>query len=193
MANIPATSSVAGEVLVRLLGAGGAALLTAGLMLSSFGALHSNSLTTSRVPFAMARHGLLPRPLAQVSPRTHVPTNAVLLLGVCAIGFALTGTFDFLTDLIVFMLLLFNGLAVASVYVLRRKLPSAVRPYRMWGYPVVPALFLLGTAYLMINTLLATPGRALAGMGIVALGLPLYAYYARRLAPDRPEDWLGEN
>ncbi len=192
VANISANSSVAGEVLVRLLGAGGAALLTAGLMLSSFGALHSNSLTTSRVPFAMARHGLLPRALARVSPRTHVPTNAVLLLGVCAIGFALTGTFDFLTDLIVFMLLLFNGLAVASVYVLRRKLPAAIRPYRMWG-PVVPALFLLGTAYLMLNTLLATPGRALAGMGIVALGLPLYAYYARRLAPDRPEDWLGEN
>ncbi len=91
------------------------------------------------------------------------------------------------------MLLLFNGLAVASVYVLRRKLPAAVRPYRMWGYPVVPALFLLGTAYLMLNTLLATPGRALAGMGIVALSLPLYAYYARRLPPDRPEDWLGEN
>ncbi|MBA3609197.1 MAG: APC family permease, partial [Chthoniobacterales bacterium] len=88
VANISANSSVAGEVLVRLLGAGGAALLTAGLMLSSFGALHSNSLTTSRVPFAMARHGLLPRPLARVSPRTHVPTNAVLLLGVCAIGFA---------------------------------------------------------------------------------------------------------
>ena len=88
------------------------------------------------------------------------------------------------------MLLLFNGLAVASVYVLRRSLPDAARPYRVWGYPVVPMLFLLATAYLMINTLLATPGRALAGVGIVALGLPLYAYYARRLPPGRPEDWL---
>jgi APA family basic amino acid/polyamine antiporter len=95
--------------------------------------------------------------------------------------------------LIVFMLLLFNGLAVASVYVLRRTLPNAARPYRVWGYPVVPALFLLATAYLMINTLLATPGRALAGLGIVALGLPLYAYYARRLPPNRPEDWLIES
>ncbi len=134
VANISATSSVAGEVLVRLLGAGGAALLTAGLMLSSFGALHSNSLTTSRVPFAMARHGLLPRPLARVSPRTHVPTRAVLRA----------------------------------------------------------ALFLLGTAYLMINTLYATTGRALAGMGIVALGLPLYVYYARQMPRARPEDWLEE-
>ncbi len=113
-----------------------------------------------------------------------------MLVGVCAIGFAFSGTFDVLTDLIVFMLLLFNGLAVASIYVLRRTLPDARRPYRVWGYPVVPALFLMATAYLMINTLLATPGRALAGVGIVALGLPLYAYYARRLPPSRPEDWL---
>jgi APA family basic amino acid/polyamine antiporter len=91
------------------------------------------------------------------------------------------------------MLLLFNGLAVASVYVLRRRLPDAVRPYRVWGYPAMPAMFLLGTVYLMINTLIATPGRALAGLGIVALGLPLYAYYARRLPPNRPEHWIIED
>ena len=90
------------------------------------------------------------------------------------------------------MLLLFNGMAVASVYVLRRTLPDAVRPYKVWGYPVVPALFLAATAYLLINTFLATPRRALASLGIVALGLPLYLYYARRLPPSRPEDWLME-
>jgi basic amino acid/polyamine antiporter, APA family len=103
------------------------------------------------------------------------------------------GAFDVLTDMIVFMLLLFNGLAVASVYVLRRKLPDAVRPYRVWGYPVMPAIFLLGTAYLMINTLIATPGRALAGLGIAALGLPFYAYYARRLPTNRPENWITKD
>jgi APA family basic amino acid/polyamine antiporter len=119
-----------------------------------------------------------------------VPTHATLLLGACAIAYALTGTFDVLTDLIIFILLLFNGLSVASVYVLRRKLPHAPRPYRMWGYPVVPALYLAATAYLMVNTLLATPGRALAGLGVVALGLPFYAWYARRLPPARTEDWL---
>jgi APA family basic amino acid/polyamine antiporter len=89
------------------------------------------------------------------------------------------------------MLLLFNGLGVASIYVLRRRLPDVARPYRVWGYPVVPGLFLLTTVYFMINTVLATPLRALAGAGIVALGLPLYAYYARRLPPSRPEDWLA--
>ena len=190
VANVPEASSVARIVMLRMVGASGASLLTIGMMLSTFGAFHSLSLSVARLPFAMARDGLLPRTFATISPRARVPSHAILLLGACAIGFAFFGTFDILTDLIVFMLLLFNGLAVASVYVLRRTLPDAIRPYRVWGYPVVPALFLLATAYLMINTLLATPGRALAGVGIVSLGLPLYAYYARRLPPSRPEDWL---
>jgi APA family basic amino acid/polyamine antiporter len=193
VADVPEASSVAGVVVIRMLGAGGASLLTIGMMFSTFGALHSLSLAVARLPFAMARDGLLPRTFARISPRTHVPSHAILLLGACAVGFAFSGAFDVLTDLIVFMLLLFNGLAVASVYVLRRTLPDAPRPYRVWGYPAVPALFLLATAYLMINTLLATPGRALAGLGIVALGLPLYAYYRRRLPPSRPEDWLVES
>ncbi len=69
---------------------------------------------------------------------------------------------------------------------------AAERPYRVWGYPVVPALYLIATLYLMINALVATPGWAIAGLGIFARGLPVYAYYARRLPPARPEDWFGE-
>jgi basic amino acid/polyamine antiporter, APA family len=190
IASVPETTSVAGELLVRLVGAAGASLLTIGLMVCSLGAVHSGTLIMSRVPYAMARDGLLPRGLGTVSPRTRVPVRATLLLAACAITYALSGTFDVITDLIVFVLLLFNGLSVASVYVLRRKLPHVPRPYRMWGYPVVPALFLAATVCLMANTLLATPGRALIGLGVVALGFPLYWYYARRLPPARTEDWL---
>ncbi len=192
VASVPEASSVAGRMLVRMLGAGGAVLMSAGLMLSTFGSLHSTNLTVSRVPFAMARDGLLPRKLATLSPRTRVPVYTVLLLGVSSIGFVFSGTFDFLSDVIVFGLLLFNGLAVASVYVLRRTLPEAERPYRVWGYPIVPALYLIATLYLMINTFIATPGRALVGLAIIASGLPVYAYYVRRLPPARPEDWFGE-
>ncbi len=192
VASVPEASSVAGRMLVRMLGAGGAVFMSAGLMLSTFGSLHSTNLTVSRVPFAMARDGLLPRKLATLSPRTRVPVYTVLLLGVSSIGFVFSGTFDFLSDVIVFGLLLFNGLAVASVYVLRRTLPEAERPYRVWGYPIVPALYLIATLYLMINTFIATPGRALVGLAIIASGLPVYAYYVRRLPPARPEDWFGE-
>ena len=191
IASVPESSSVAGEVLARLMGAAASSVMAAGLMLCSFGALHSVSLTGSRLPFAMARDGLLPPGLAVISKSSRVPKNSILLIGACAIGFAFSGTFDVITDMIVFCLLLFNGLGVASVYVLRRKLPNAERPYRTWGYPVVPALFLIATAYLMANTLMTTPGRALAGVGIVALGLPIYAWYSRNLPPAKPEDWLA--
>jgi APA family basic amino acid/polyamine antiporter len=190
VASVPEASSVAGEAVARIVGAAGATLMAAGLMVSSFGTLHAHVLTVARVPFAMARDGLLPRALAGISARNRVPVPAVLLLGACAVAFALSGTFDLITDLVVFGVLLFNGLAVASVYVLRRRMPAAERPYRVWGYPVVPAAFLAATLYLMVNTLVATPGRALAGLGIVALGLPVYAWYARRLPASRPEDFL---
>jgi len=180
IANSLEESSVAGLVVARLLGAAGAAALTVGLMLSTFGALHSTALSVARIPYAMARDGLLPSALGRVTQTTRVPANAILLLGACALGFAFSGTFDVLTDLIVFILLFFNGLGVASVYVLRRKLPDLERPYRTWGYPVVPALFLVASAYLMINTLLTTPLRALAGTFIVLAGLPVYVFYSRR-------------
>lgn len=192
VASVPETSSVADEMMVRILGAGASTLMAAGLMLSSFGALHSTTFAVARVPFAMARDGLLPRSLARVTPHSHIPRNAVLLLGVTAIGISLSGSYDLITDLIVFVLLLFNGMSVAAVFILRRRLPDAPRPYRVWGYPVLPGVFLLGTVALMLNTLIATPGRALAGLGMVALGLPVYAYYARRLPPDKAEDWIGE-
>jgi APA family basic amino acid/polyamine antiporter len=192
IANVPESSSVAAAMMTRMLGAAGASLMTVGLMVSAFGSLHSNTLAVSRVPFAMARDGLLPHALATVTARKRVPAGGVLLIGICAAVIALSGTFDFITDSIVFMLLLFNGMSVAAVYVLRRTLPDVARPYRVWGYPVMPALFLAATAYLMVNTVIATPLRALAGSAVVALGLPVYAWYARRLPPSRPEDWLPE-
>lgn len=148
--------------------------------------------TAARRVLVRARDGLLPAALARVSPRTRAPSGSTLLVGAGAVMFAFSGTFDVLTDMIVFMLLFFNGLAVASVYVLRRKLPDAPRPYRVWGYPLTPAIFLIVAVGLMINALLAMPGRALAGIGIVALGLPLYAYYSRGLPEKRAEDWLEQ-
>ena len=190
IASVPESSSVAGEVIARFLGSGAAALMAIGLMLSSFGALHSSILTIARVPFALSRDGLLPRWISMVSKRSHVPIGGVIVLGVISIIFSVSGSFDLITDLIVFGLLIFNGLAVASVFVLRRKLPNAPRPYRVWGYPIVPGLFLLATVYLMVNTLVATPGRALIGLGIIACGLPVYAYYSRKVGPSKPEDFL---
>ena len=192
VASVSPSSSVAREVAVRLFGAGVASVMAAGLVLSTFGTLYSSLLATARVPFAMARDGLLPGPLAWLTANTRIPINAVLLLGVLSALYLLSGTFDILSDLFVFATLLFQALAVGAVFRLRRMRPEAERPYRVWGYPVVPALYLLAVGFLLVNALLATPGRALAGLGMIALGLPVYAYYARRLPPDDPVDWLGE-
>jgi len=182
IAALPVSSSVAGALLSRLLGAGGASFLIIAMMVSTAGALHSTSLSIARIPFGMARDGLLPAWLAAVSPRSNVPVHATLFVGACACLFALSGTFDALTDIIVFVLLFFNALGVASVYVLRRTLPDIDRPYRVPGYPLVPAAFLVVSAGLMLSTLMTAPARAFAGIALVAAGVPIFLYFNRRNA-----------
>ena len=193
VASIPESSSVAGAAIARVVGAGASTLMAAGLMLSSFGALHSAVLSMARFPFAMARDGLFPSVFATVSRNSHVPTYAVLLLGVCAIAFAISGTFDVLTDMIVFSILIFEIMAVGAVFVLRKRVPATAHPYRAWGYPFVPVVYLLGIVWLTLNTLFALPGRSLAGLGLIALGIPVYAYYARGRPPSRLDDWLDHD
>jgi APA family basic amino acid/polyamine antiporter len=163
-----------------------------GLMISTFGAIHSTALATARLPFAMSRDKLLPAWLSKVTKKTRIPGHSVVVITVVAIGLSVSGTFDILTDFVVFGLLIFNGLGVAAIFVLRRRMPDIDRPYKVPGYPYVPALFLLATIYLMVNTLIATPGRAIAGLALIASGLPVYYYYARKLGPSRPEDFIGE-
>jgi APA family basic amino acid/polyamine antiporter len=117
----------------------------------------------------------------------------VLLLGVCAIAFAISGTFDVLTDMIVFSILIFDFMAVAALFVMRRRVPAMPHSYRAWGYPFLPVVYLLGIAWLTLNTLLAMPGRSLAGLGLIALGIPVYAYYTRGRPPSQLEDWLDND
>ncbi len=182
VASVPATSSVALETALRFLGPAAVGLMAAGLMLSSFGTLHTSMLAGSRITYAVARDGLLPAKLAEVSRGARVPAAAVLLHGTWASVLALTGSFDTLTDYVIFGSWIFYGMTAAAVFVLRRKRPDAPRPYRTWGYPVVPALFLLVTAFLLVNTFIATPVQAIAGLGLILLGLPVYFFYASRAA-----------
>jgi APA family basic amino acid/polyamine antiporter len=92
---------------------------------------------------------------------------------------ALSGSFDALTDYAIFGLWIFYGLTTASVFVFRRRMPDAERPYRAWGYPVVPILFLIVTAWLLVNTLLTMTRQAITGLVLIALGLPVYWYWSR--------------
>jgi APA family basic amino acid/polyamine antiporter len=195
VASVPAGSSVAAEVTrtfmqpfslsLQSLVAG---LIAACLMASSLGTLHTSILTGARVPYAMARDRLFFDRLARLSPRTHVPIGALVVQGVWAGVLTLSGSFDTLTDYVIFGSWIFYGLVTASVFIFRRRMPEAERPYRAWGYPVVPILFLLVTGYLLFTTLLPDPGKglrglnlnALIGLGLILLGLPVYWYLSRR-------------
>jgi len=185
VAGISASSAVATEVATRVLGSGAATVMAGVLAVSIFGALQITSLVCARIPYAMARDGVFFAGLARLSPRTRVPIRALVAQAAWAIVLVLSGSFDTLTDYAIFSVLIFVGLVTASVFVFRRRQPDAERAYRTWGYPVVPILFLLVAGFLVINTLLTTPGRAFAGLGLMALGLPFYWYWSRQ--PNRSQ------
>lgn len=183
IASIPASSSIAYEVSSKFMGASVAAMLSAGLMLSAYGTLHAGMLAAPRLPFALAQRGMLPEWFTRLSSNA-VPTNALIAMGIWAIVLTLSGTFDILTDIYVFVLWVFYGMTAVGLFVLRKTHPDADRPYRVWGYPFVPALFVLVTGFLLINTIIATPFRALFGIGFIVTGVPMYAYLTRHATHD---------
>ncbi len=180
IANIPAASSVGTEVLRRFVGPYAVTALALVLMLSAFSSQQASALSNARIPFAMARDGLFLRSLATLSPRSHVPVKAILAQAGWATVLAVSGSFDTLTDAAMFGSWIFYGLTVAAVFQLRRREPEARRPYHCFGYPLVPAVFLVLTAFIVINAFVATPHQALLGAGLILLGLPVYLYYTRR-------------
>jgi APA family basic amino acid/polyamine antiporter len=179
IASVPSSSSVATEVLKRFWGPVAVSLTAVALMISSFGALHASVLANSRIPFAMARDGLFFRGLAKLSPRANVPARAIVAQAVWGSVLALSGSYDALTDSVIFVSWAFYGLSMASLFVFRRTLPDLPRPYRALGYPVVPLLFLVVTAALLVNTFNAAPREALRGVVVLLAGLPFYWWWSR--------------
>jgi APA family basic amino acid/polyamine antiporter len=128
----------------------------------------------------MAADGLFFRPLATVSARSRVPVNALLVQCAWSSILALSGSFDTLTDYVIFAAWIFYALNAAAVFILRRRRPDAERPYRTIGYPLVPLIFIAAAGWLIVNTVVATPRQALTGLGIILLGLPIYAYWTHQ-------------
>jgi APA family basic amino acid/polyamine antiporter len=186
IASVSPASSVAAEATLRVLGPLAVSLIAAIMLLSSWGSLQTSILGTARIPFAMARDGIFFESLARVSRKTHVPVISLIVQAVWAGVLALSGTFDQLTDFAIFAFWLFYGLVAASVFVFRRREPNAPRPYRTWGYPVVPAIFVLVTICLIVMTIWNAPVQSLIGLLIIASGLPVYWYFARRNSRTNP-------
>ncbi|HCC45866.1 MAG TPA: hypothetical protein DEQ32_15805 [Gammaproteobacteria bacterium] len=189
VASIGEDSSVAFEVARHFAGPGVAAVISTCLMISAYGTLHTTMLSGPRVPYTMARVKLLPASFGELSNRS-VPAVAVIMIGVWSVVLAVSGTFDVLTDMYVFVLWIFFAMNGAAVIVLRKRYPDFPRPYKVAGYPIVPVIFILVAIYLLINTLLVTPGRALAGLALIGAGLPVYQYFQSRHGVPAPSHWL---
>jgi APA family basic amino acid/polyamine antiporter len=171
---------VASRVAQTFLGAYGPLLVSILCTISIAGAMNGVILSLARMPFAMSRDGLLGRAFGEVSARSHAPVWSVLAITGWSCILALSGTFDQLTDLTIFGQWIFYGLTGAAVFVLRRKMPDAPRPYRTVGYPLTPLVFVGCAAALVFNSFSASPVEAAAGVLLIALGLPVYFYYRRK-------------
>jgi basic amino acid/polyamine antiporter, APA family len=171
---VAATDRVAADVVRALFGAPAAKLVTLAILISIFSAANGLALTGPRMYFAMARDGVFFRALADVHPRFGTPALAVAASAVWAMVLALSGSFEQLFTYVVFASWIFAALAVASVFVLRRRRPDAPRPFRVPAYPLTPALFIVAAVAIVLNTIFARPGEALIGLGIVATGVPVY-------------------
>lgn len=177
IADVSPTSSVATEVVRQFLGPTAVALVAVAMLVSTVGTLHTGTMAGARISYAMAKDGLFFAPMAAVSRTTRVPVNALVWQCAWSCVLALSGSYDTLTDYVIFSAWIFYALNTASVFILRRTRPDAARPYRTVGYPVVPIVFIVVAGWLIVNTLTATPRQALAGLGIILAGVPIYAYW----------------
>lgn len=156
------------------------AWITAIITVSILGALNVTIMIGPRIYFAMAQDGLFFQSLARVHPRFHTPSNAIILQALWSIVLIFTGTFNFLLNYVSVIIVVFSILTVGSLLVLRTTRPELKRPYKIWGYPLVPLLFILANLGIALATLQEKPLDALRGLGIVALGIPAYFFWQKR-------------
>jgi APA family basic amino acid/polyamine antiporter len=174
--------NVASETVRVFAGAGAAAWITAAMVISAFTTLNSSILTGARVPYAMARDGLFFRMTDGIHPKYRTPAGALVFQCTMASIMVLTGQFEDLFSLFIFAQWIFYALAVASVFGLRKKEPDLPRPYCAWGYPVLPALFVLGAAALTVNLYIQRPIRSSIGLLLILSGLIFYRHWQKTAA-----------
>jgi APA family basic amino acid/polyamine antiporter len=176
---------VAAEMMAKIAGAPGAAIVSIGAMISIFAALNGSILSGARVPYAAARDGLFFSSVARVHPQHHTPSVSIIVLSLWSCLLVLSGKYDDLFNLVIFASWILYGMTAASVLVLRKRRPDLVRPYRTLGYPLVPVLFILGAAILLISTAIHRPRESAGGIGLILLGLPFYLHWKKRAVFDR--------
>jgi APA family basic amino acid/polyamine antiporter len=177
---IIASQVVASDLVARATGNSAANWLTIAMVICALGTLNSSILTNARVDYALARDGLFFRIVRGVNPRFRTPVRALIFQSILASLLALTGTFEDLFSLYIFTVFIFYGLQTYGVMRLRAKEPNLLRPYRTWGYPVVPILFIIGALALTINTCIQRPLPSALGLGLMFGGLFFYRHWRNR-------------
>ncbi|HEV8148781.1 MAG TPA: amino acid permease, partial [Gemmatimonadales bacterium] len=179
------SSLVAADAMKVVLGPTGGAVITLAVLLSTLGSTNGMVFTAARIPYAMALRGHFFAWAGHLDTRHASPNVVMIVQGVWASLLALSGTYNQLITYMVFVSFLFYALSCAAVLVLRRREPGLPRPYRTWGYPVTPVVFILFSGYLVLNTILETPKDAAFGAALLLAGIPVYWYCRRRYASVR--------
>jgi APA family basic amino acid/polyamine antiporter len=175
-----ASDHVGASAAERVMGPAGGTLVALIILVSIVGALNGTFMTSPRVYFAQAQSGLFFQKFAEVHPRFRTPSFAIFAQGGWALVLLLTGSYETLMDYAMFAFWFFYGLMVLGVMVLRRSQPDLPRPYKMWGYPVTPLLFLVVTICFLGNTAVNRPGPSMAALALMATGVPVYFVWRKK-------------
>lgn len=180
--DFPDALPVATKAAMTFLGTSGITILSAAFVFSALGALNSSIMTGARVPYAMARDGLFFKQLAGVNDKSLVPVASIIVQGIVSMLLALSGTFDQLTDYVIFSSWIFYAMVTGVVFVLRKRIPDAPRSYKTIGYPIVPIIFIIVATLLLINTLMTNPIGSSIGLSFILAGVPVYFIFKKMKA-----------
>ncbi len=159
-------------------GSGGALFISILILITTLGCTNATILSTSRPFYAMAREGLFFKSAAKIN-KYQAPGNSLVFVGGWSCLLVLSGTFDQLTDMIIFAVFIYYGATTLGVFILRKKMPNAPRPYKVWGYPIVPAIVIVFCIGLFVNTFITQPREASIGIVLMLTGVPMYFFFRK--------------
>jgi APA family basic amino acid/polyamine antiporter len=176
---IAASERIAADVAERLIGPTGGALISLAVMISTFGTINAGMVYIPRITYGMAKEGLFFKQFTYVHPRYRTPSKTIVLLTVLSIFWTILGDFEAIIGAILYVLYIFYILSIIALFILRRKRPDAVRPFKVWGYPITPLFFLLVASGYVISVLLFNFGQSWPGLAVFVVGLPVYWIWFR--------------
>jgi APA family basic amino acid/polyamine antiporter len=189
-----AKNEIAAVAVIRhFAGSFGVSLLSIVILVTTLGCTNTTIIMPPRVYYAMAKDGLFFARAKDIDPVSHTPNNALWMQCIWGCLLVLSGSFDQLTDMLIFAAFFFYGATAFGVFVLRKREPDAHRPYKVWGYPIVPALFVIFCAALVVITCINRPREAIMGLVLMATGVPYYWYKTRKKKDDDDDGMPPKN